>query len=194
MKILRKKHLFFRETHFNCGIIFAGKYINGIYMVYNKIFAYICFEYKLLNLINMKKLLILFLLAGVAFSTTSCKKKQKCPEPEVWGVGEWQATKFVYNGTEQDPSDPQVACLLSHKITLTDTWGGNWDYHYVDVNNVCQTLQLPLDSWVENLDKKVLILNFTYSGEEFSFSFDYIDDSHFHWTAGSNTYLEFTKQ
>ncbi len=143
----------------------------------------------------MKKLLILFLFAGLVFTTSSCKKKQTCPKPEVWGVGTWNATKVVNNGTELDSSDPQVACLLTHQMTLTDSWGGNWQYHYYDSNtSSCQTIPLTLDSWLEDINKKVLVVNFTYNGDEYSFKFDYIDNTHFHWNLGSNTYFEFTKQ
>jgi len=144
----------------------------------------------------MKKLLILFLFAGLVFSTTSCKKKESCPEPEVWGVGDWQATKVVVNGSEQSSSDPQIACLLTHQMSLTDSWGGNWQYHYYDNNtSSCETIPLVFDSWLEDIDKKILVVNFTYNSNKYSFKFDYVDDSHFHWMLGSNnTYMEFTKQ
>ncbi len=143
----------------------------------------------------MKKLLILFLFAGLVFSTTSCKKKT-CPEPEVWGVGTWKASKLVINGAEQSSSDPQIACLLTHQMSLTDSWGGNWQYHYYDNNtSSCETIPLVLDSWLEDIDKKILVVNFTYNNNKYSFKFDYVDSTHFQWELGSNnTYMEFTKQ
>jgi len=142
----------------------------------------------------MKKLLILFLFAGLVFSTTSCKKKE-CPKPEVWGVGTWKATKYVENGAEQSSSDPEVACILTNQLNLNDSWEGSWEYHYYDSNNSsCETIHLTLDSWLENIDKKILVVNFTYNQIEFSFPFKYTDDSHFRLENDAQNYLEFTKQ
>ncbi len=142
----------------------------------------------------MKKVLVLFLFAGLVFTTNSCKKKT-CPEPEVWGVGTWKVTKVVSNGTEQDASDPTVACWMTDQLNLNDGGSGSIAIHDYDSNNgTCDDLGWTLNSWLENIDKKVLIVNVTTSNGEFTLRFDYIDDTHFRWNFGSNTYEEFTKQ
>ena len=141
----------------------------------------------------MKKILILFLFAGLAFSTTSCKKKQKCPEPEVWAVGTWQATKVVDNGTEQDPSDPTTACWLTDEMVLDEDGGGTLSIHDYD-SGTCQDLGWTLKAWAENLDKKVLNIVVTTGYGTESIKFNYVDDTHIRWMFDANSYEELTKQ
>ncbi len=143
----------------------------------------------------MKKLLIFFLFAGLVFSTSSCRKKETCPEPEVWGVGTWKTTKVVLNGTEQDASDPTVACWLTDEMDLNDNGGGTLQIHDYDPNtSTCQDLGFTLNSWLENIDKKVLALNITTSSGDFTVKMDYVDNKHIHWNFDSTSYQEFTKQ
>jgi len=144
----------------------------------------------------MKKLLVLFLFAGLTFGATSCKKDDSCPEPEKpWAPGTWNATKYVESGQEQDANNPAVACILTHQMIFNEEGNGNWNYHYYDNNSSsCETIPLTLDSWAENKDKKILFIHFTYNGRDYDFSFTYMDETHFRWIANSNTYLEFTKQ
>ena len=140
----------------------------------------------------MKKLLILFLFAGIAFSTTSCKKKE-CPKPEVWAPGTWNATKFFYQGQEQDASDPQIACYISDVIEFNEDGTGHWEFHTYDSNSsTCNNTTYPIQSWAENLKNKTLFIDIDVA----QLKFEYSDKTHMKWaySTQSGNYMEFEKQ
>jgi len=142
----------------------------------------------------MKKLILLFLFAGLVLNTTSCTKEKECPTPEgPWAVGTWNATKVVDNGQEADSSDPAIACLLQNVITLNESGSGNWEYHLYSNGN-CGQVPLVIEYWLENKAKKKLLVHFTANGNTYDVPFDYTDNTHFRYYFDPTSYVEFTKQ
>jgi len=143
----------------------------------------------------MKKILLLFVLAGLVFSTNACKKKE-CPappKPEVWGVGTWNASKVVdSNGQEMDSSDPAVACDLTDVMVLNENHNGtSWKLPYYDNNsNTCQAYNLSVSSWAENIHTKKLYVTVTYQGNDFDFAFKYVDENNMYYDATYDYYYE----
>jgi len=103
----------------------------------------------------MKKIAIAILFLAGAFTINSCKKKE-CPKPEVWAPGNWKLTEIYDQGVLQSPSDPETACHLQNTFTLEDDGTGTYNAHNYSNNN-CTLDVIPVD-WVENIDKKILII------------------------------------
>jgi hypothetical protein len=138
----------------------------------------------------MKKLLMLFVFAGLLFSTTSCKKDcPECEEPVLHGAGTWNASKVMYQGQDVTNSgDPTVDCWLTDKIVLNDTQNGtSWDFTDYDSNtSTCDALNLTVKSWAENYDKKILYVTVTYQGVDYNFGLVYVNDNQIKavWSGG----------
>ncbi len=127
----------------------------------------------------MKKILLLFVLSGLIFSASSCKKKEKsCPKPEVWGVGTWKASKIEDpNGNVVDPASSAYAqCYVnSEQFTLNDSHdGAQWIWADVDQNtNACTPQTLTITAWAENMKTKRLYITTNQYG---SFELIYTND------------------
>ncbi len=136
----------------------------------------------------MKKFLLLFIVSGLIFSASSCKKKEKsCPKPEVWGVGTWKLTDVTdANGQSQlDPNDPGNQCLLNQsEIKLNDNFNGNYVKfgNYDSNTGTCSQDSYQVSSWAENIDTKKLYISLSLpNGGNFLFDCVYIDKTHFYW-------------
>jgi len=143
----------------------------------------------------MKKILLLFVLAGLVFSTNSCKKKE-CPKPEVRGAGTWDATKIVDpNGQELDSTNPAVACYLTDEMVLNkDHNGTSWVFPSYDPNaSTCTPYNLTVSSWAENLDVNKLYVTVTYQGTSYDFHFTYTSKTEF-YQEFSGGYKEYYKK
>jgi len=144
----------------------------------------------------MKKILLLFVLAGLVFSTNACKKKE-CPKPEVRGAGTWDATKIVDpNGQELDNTNPAVACYLTDELVLNqDHNGTSWVFPSYDSNTgTCSPYNFAITSWAENLDKNKLYVSFNYQGTAYDFGFTYTSKTEFYWDLGSGYKEYYEKQ
>ncbi len=144
----------------------------------------------------MKKLLLLFVVSGLIFTTSSCKKEEdtSCPEPEVWGVGTWKASKVLDdNGNEVDPnSNPYFQCYInSEQFTLNDNHNGDqWIWADIDPNtNSCAPVTLNITSWAENLNTKRLYVT-TNNSDYGSFEFFYTNDRECYLDYGYKFYYE----
>ena len=145
----------------------------------------------------MKKLLVLFLFAGLVFSTTSCKKEESCPEPEKRAPGTWKVTRIVINQDEKDLNDPAWACYAQGEMTLNKTQDGDsWDFYYYDTNaSSCEVLNLNVTSWAENLGKNMLYVTNTDGQNVWNDAFKYqSEDVMRYLISGNETYFEFTRQ
>ena len=143
----------------------------------------------------MKKLLLLVFLAGLAWTTGSCVKKEKCPEPEVWAVGTWKVSKIVDNGQVVDLTTSPGSCKAQGTIRLDDNHTGEWNYFYVSGGN-CTVQVYPVDAWSENLKKNEIYITgpFYIFGIQYTFKGLYLNDHTFRLPYSNNSYMEFTKQ
>ncbi len=149
----------------------------------------------------MKKLLVLFVLAGLVFSTTSCKKEDcpECEEPVLHGVGTWNASKvIVQNQDVTNSGDPEVMCWLNEVIVLDKSQNGtSWDLYMYDSNtSTCNSLNLQVTSWAENYSKQKLYVTITYQGDEYNFTFNFVNDSQImmSWGAPGELDIYYDKQ
>ncbi len=138
----------------------------------------------------MKKLLILFLFAGLVFSTTSCKKKT-CPEPEKpKGIGTWKVSSVKYDDGAPITDPSESACLSNDVLVLgEDQKSGSWTWaYYLENSSTCGSLDLQIVSWAENFEKKKLYISESDGTNVYDDAFDFIDETHIKQTrvAGIN--------
>jgi len=128
----------------------------------------------------MKKLLVLFLFAGLAFSTTSCKKDESCPETKLHGAGTWKVTDIKDENNQTLTDQTEYSCLANDQLVLNDSQDGtSWSYtYYLQSNATCGSLGLDITSWAENYNKKKLYVTVRDSDGEYSYEFDYVDEDH----------------
>jgi hypothetical protein len=149
----------------------------------------------------MKKLLMLFVLAGLVFSVSSCKKKDcpECEEPEtvLRGVGTWNASKIIsQNQDVTNSGDPQVNCWLTDVMILNENQNGtSWSFPTYDSNSgVCSDYGLQVTSWAESQQR--LYVTVTYQGNFYDFSFIFVSDNEIkiEWGAPGELDIHYTKQ
>ncbi len=138
----------------------------------------------------MKKIAIAILFLAGAFTINSCKKKE-CPKPEVWAPGDWKATESYDNGVLQSPSDPEVACYLQDTFTFENDGSGTYNAHSYSSGN-CTASTVSVD-WVENIDKKILIITLN-PPSGWSIKFTYENKDKFYIESDNHDKLVFERQ
>ncbi len=130
----------------------------------------------------MKKLLLLFVFAGLVFSTTSCKKEDcpTCEDPKIYGAGTWVVTS-VKDDTGAEVTDQATrTCLDTDQLVLNESQSGtSWTWvYYLANSSQCGQLDLQVTAWAENWNKRKLYVSNTDGTGNYVDEFEFIDETH----------------